>query len=572
MRRFRNESALYFLAFVLALAVRLVKLDSLPLSDSEARWALQALGVAQGTRPVLGSQPAYILLTSILFYCLGAGTNFLARLIPAVTGSALALAPALFSERLKPRPSVILAFLLALDPGLVAISRQAGSGILAITFVLLAWGFWDKRRYAWAGVFVGLALMSGPMFWAGALSLAVTWAILQIFDMRGRSSDVDAAEDADAPEPKAGREWLQALWYALGIIVIGGTLFFLAPNGLSAWVSALPDYLVGWVRPSGIPMGMLVFSLLAYQPLGVILAILVTVRGWWQGSRRVMSLSIWALVALLLALFYPAHQVSDLAWMLIPLWALASLELARALNILPQERNEVLGVVALTVIILAFIWLNFLGLLQTAVDSEQATLRAWLLLGSFFLLLISILLVAVGWSVRSARFGAVLGLTVALGLYSIGAMAGAAGVRALPDAAEMWAAGSSFPEAGLLLQTVDQMSDWSKDNINSQPVTIAGINSPALQWLLRDHGVSVVTALDASSAPPIVITTVQNNPALAARYRGESFVWREDPQWSQTALLDWLRWVGFHQVLQNPQSVIVWVRTDLFIDSTAPKP
>ncbi len=571
MRRFRHESALYFLAFILALAVRLVKLGSLPLTDSEARWALQALGVAQGARPVLGSQPAYILLTSILFYCLGAGTNFLARLIPAVAGSGLALAPRLFANRLKPRPSVILAFLLALDPGLVAISRQAGSGILAITFVLLAWGFWDNRRFAWAGVFAGLALMSGPMLWAGALGLAVTWAILQIFNASGRSSSLASDGDPEA-QPPAGRAWLPALWYAIGVIVLGGTLFFLAPNGLSAWVSALPDYLGGWVRSSGIPMGMLVFSLLAYQPLGVILAILVTVRGWWQGSRRVMSLSLWTLIALLLALFYPAHQVSDLAWMLIALWALASLELARALNILPQERNEVLGVVALTVIILAFIWLNFLGLLQTAVDSEQATLRAWLLLGSFFLLVISILLVAVGWSVRSARFGAVLGLTVALGLYSIGAMAGAAGVRTIPDATEMWAAGSSLPEADLLLQTVDQMSDWSKDNINSQPVTIAGIDSPALQWLLRDHGVSVVTALDASSAPPIVITTVQNNPALAARYRGESFVWREDPQWSQTALLDWLRWVGFHQVLQNPQSVILWVRTDLFIDSTAPKP
>ena len=216
-------------------------------------------------------------------------------------------------------------------------------------------------------------------------------------------------------------------------------------------------------------MGLMLFSLLAYQPLGAILAILVTARGWIQGSRRVMRLSLWALVALLLALFYPAHQVADLAWMLIPMWALASLELARALNMLPQERTEVLGVVALTVIILAFIWFNFVALLQTAADSEQATLRAWLLFGSFFLLFISILLVAVGWSLRSARFGAVLGLTVALGLYSISAMMGAAGLRLMPDAVDMWSAGSSLPQSNLLLTTVDQISDWSDTNINSQP-------------------------------------------------------------------------------------------------------
>ncbi len=135
MRRFRYEPALYCLAFILALALRLAKLGASPLSDIEAKWALQALGVAQGTQPALGSQPAYILLTTLLFYGLGAGTNFLARLVPALTGSALVLVPGLFQHRLKPRPAVLLAFLLAVEPGLVALSRQAGSGILAVTFV-----------------------------------------------------------------------------------------------------------------------------------------------------------------------------------------------------------------------------------------------------------------------------------------------------------------------------------------------------------------------------------------------------------------------------------------------------
>src|SRR5512146_1969477 len=175
MRRFRYEPLLYALAFILALAVRLVKLDAAPLSDNEARWALQALGVAQGTRPLLGSQPAYILLTSVLFYGLGAGTNFLARLLPALAGGGMALVPALFAHRLKPRISVILAFLLAFEPGLVGLSRQAGSGIMALTSALLAWGFWENRKPIWAGVFAGLALLSGPLLWPGLLGLIITW-------------------------------------------------------------------------------------------------------------------------------------------------------------------------------------------------------------------------------------------------------------------------------------------------------------------------------------------------------------------------------------------------------------
>jgi hypothetical protein len=164
------------------------------------------------------------------------------------------------------------------------------------------------------------------------------------------------------------------------------------------------------------------------------------------------------------------------------------------------------------------------------------------------------------------------GLTAALSLYGLGAMTGAAGLRVVPDAVEMWRPGSNMPESDLLLTTVDQISDWSKENINSQPVTIAGIDSPALQWLLHFHTVQLTSNLDVSAAPPIVITTEQNNPALAAGYRGQDFVWRQTPLWDQTGLLDWIDWLSFHQIPQSPEKVIVWVRGDLFIDSTAPKP
>src|SRR5512135_1605242 len=146
MRTFRRETLLYLLALVLGLALRLIALGSLPLTDNEARWALQALGVAQGARPVLGSQSAYTLLTAVFFIIYGGASNFLARLVPALAGSALVLAPALFRDRLKPRPAVILSFCLAFEPGLVALSRQAGSSILAVAFLLLAWGLWRGKH------------------------------------------------------------------------------------------------------------------------------------------------------------------------------------------------------------------------------------------------------------------------------------------------------------------------------------------------------------------------------------------------------------------------------------------
>ncbi len=108
MKPFRHQTALYVAAFLLALAVRLIRLGTWTLTDTEAQWALQALGVVQGAHPVLGSQPAYVLLTSIVFFFYGGGTNFLARFVPALAGSFLVFVPFLFRERLKPRPSLIL--------------------------------------------------------------------------------------------------------------------------------------------------------------------------------------------------------------------------------------------------------------------------------------------------------------------------------------------------------------------------------------------------------------------------------------------------------------------------------
>jgi hypothetical protein len=564
MKPFRRETTLYILACVLALAVRLVKLGASPLTDLEAGWALQALGVAQGTHPALGSQPAYILLTAVLFFVYGGGTNFLARLIPVLAGSALVLVPFLFRERLKPRPGLILAFFLALDPGLVTLSRQAGSAILAVTLLFFAWGFWEGRRTSLAGVFAGLALLSGSSLWAGLLGLVLTWAI-----RRGLERD-SKAESGARP---ARSEWLSALWFALGTILLGGTLFFLAPNGLSAWLSSLPEYLQGWVRSSGISSGMMLFSLLTYQPLALILGLIAMLRGWVNRSRRLVRLSLWLWVTLLLALFYPAHQVSDLAWTLIPLWSLAALELARNLNVHPEERREVLGVVGLSVLILVFIWLNFLGLAQSPVPSDQATLRTWLLFGSVFLLIVSYLLVAAGWSIRSARLGAVWGLVAALSVYSLGVMTSAAGWRA-GSTDEMWGSGQMLPQAGLLLGTVNQVSDLSDAEINAQPVTILDIDSPALEWLLRGHKVDVVPSLDPSASPPIVITPEQepSNTVLNVAYRGESFVWRQETSWNGALPSDWMNWIAFHQMPRGAETVILWVRGDLFLDSTNPKP
>src|SRR5512140_3657755 len=101
----KNEGWLYWLAFLIALGFRFIQLGASPLTDSEATLALQALHIALGKAPLLASQPGYILFTSILFAVIK-NTNFMARFIPALVGSALVFVPYLFREKIKPLPAL----------------------------------------------------------------------------------------------------------------------------------------------------------------------------------------------------------------------------------------------------------------------------------------------------------------------------------------------------------------------------------------------------------------------------------------------------------------------------------
>ncbi len=576
-RHFKYEGWLYALAFLLALALRLTQLGAMPLTDAEAAPALQALRIAQGSSPALAPHPFYILSTAILFFLYGGGTDFLARVIPALIGSFLVFAPLLFDEkRLRPRPGLILAFFIALDPGLTALSRQAASPIFAIAFLIFAVSFFYKEKHSFAGFFAALFLLSGPSIWPGLLGLGITWAIFQVFNSRRTSQpSTQELQEADnllsAPGllPSASPAFRlppSAISSFIITFLAAGTLFFIAPRGLSAAFNSIPAYINSWLTPSNVPQTRVFFSLLVYQPLAFLLALIAIVRGWVNGGRRIIFLSIWLFVSLLLVIFLPSRQIADLAWTIIPLLVLASMELARNINIYPEERSEAAGVVFLTVFIWVFAWLDFSSMVWFPTNSREYVIRFWLLIGSLFLLVLSLILVAAGWSIRTAKFGGVWGLALALGVLGFGGTLGSAGLRGMAYP-ELWWSSSIPMQAHLLEASVREISEFGVGDDTSAPVVIVGVNSPALEWTLREHQVQVVDALDASSSPYFVVTSFEMNPVLVAAYRGQDFSWRLTPMWETTLPADWVRWITLREMPQAGETIILWARDDLFLDN-----
>jgi hypothetical protein len=591
LRKLTLEHLLYSAALILALFVRLVNLGAAPLSELEASWALQALdaspfsdgNVPQAAPP--GSQPAYVLLTGLLFSLLGSSEG-LARLLPALAGSLLVLAPAMFRGPLGRRAALLLAFGLALDPGLAAVSRQAGGPMPALSFSMLALGFAWLRRPVVAGILAGMALLSGPAVLLGAVGLGLAWLVFRL--LIGRTTPVD--NETSTPEEWMPRQPLRSGLAAAGVtVLVVGTLFLLAPQGLAGWANTLPDFLSGWLRTSRVLPLTPAAALLLYAPLPLLFAAVSAVRALVAFGRTpppvedneealepaalenqiafLLGLLIWAVIALLIVLLYPARQVADLVWVLVPLWALASVELARHIP-RPPDVLVSLGQAVVIVVLFALARLNLASMSLPFTTGENFNLRLAVLGGLVLLLLITSLLIALGWSARAAANGLVWGVGVGLLFYTVAALWGAAHVRH-NSPLELWAAPPGPGQMTLLRQTVREMARLDVGHPGYLSTALA-VDSAALRWELRDILDLVIVQQPQEAGSPTLIITDRSaqTPALASGYRGQEFIWRETPAWTGALPPNftgwWLKRTG--PLLQD--HIILWVREDIFPNPT----
>ena len=572
--RERNfEYGLYTLAFGLALAIRLLRLGELPLGDDEARWALQALDLAKGLRPIVGPQPAYVVLTGLAFFLFQA-SNFAARLIPALFGAALTVTPFYFRDRLGSKPAIVLAFFLVIDPGFLALSRLAGTPILVVTALLFAWGTWRNGNLRAAGIWAGIALLSGPGLWPGLLGLAIAYGLLRGFFAAQPAASPDEEDETQAQPPAAPampdrKTWLTLAAYTVGTYVILGSFFLLAAGGLGAGLASIPAYFGGWISSPSVPVSRLLAGLFSYELLAVVLALIGLVRGLLKREPLTITLGLWLLAVLVLTLAYPSRQVADLVWVFIPLLALAARELSGYLVPIQDGNWETIGVMVFTAAILVFAALNYFAIAEVPLDQDTIQLRWWIMIGSIALLAVSVGLVAFGWSVPTAIQGSRWGALLVLAVYTFSTAMASAELRT-SRTIEMWPTSPYIGQIDTLVSQMSDLSRWKSGVKNTLDVSIAGVDSPALLWILRDWSVTVLPSGDlAGSTPSLVISSekLATTTDIQASYRGEDMNWRTTPLWEQGLFSDWLRWSITHQFPLNNEKIILWARNDVFIDS-----
>lgn len=573
-------------AFLTGVFFRFVNLGAAPLSDFESGWALKALEVSShsglNSLVTIDPQPAYIFLTSLLFKLLG-DTNFSARFWPAVSGSLLLLAPFLLKNRIGKIGAVVMLVGLAIDPGLVAVSRLAGGPMLAVSFTTLSVLALAERRPLTSGILAGAALLSGPAVVPGLIGLGLTAIYAGWKDRRGRSTE--AGENRAETNPyRAGMETSlfpplrtkQVKIFGLALfstILVLGTCLMQYPQGLAAWAQSLVEYFSGWagVATTG-PLEMAV-ALPVLEPFTLGFALLA-VRRWGFIHARESDkpddmpgfTALFLVVLYGLLIFHPSRQIAGLVWLLPPLWLLASWELRRSFWAGPLNIVSALQA-GLIIILASLVWFAMVSPSQLAASGSFSPLavRLALLAGIISLGFFASILIALGWSPEVSRLGAVWGITAIAVVSAISAMWGASQTRA-NQPAQLWSPPPGIGQQDLLIASLEVLSNWNTGRADAIQV-VSLVEWPSMRWELRGfENASFVKVLTPGELPAVIITRQeQAEPALAAEYRGQDFIWRTWPTWQSLAPADFLRWLAFGEAQAASDRVILWGRSDQFL-------
>jgi hypothetical protein len=250
------------------------------------------------------------------------------------------------------------------------------------------------------------------------------------------------------------------------------------------------------------------------------------------------------------------------------LWALAAWELSRHTETYAWEKLPALGQATLVFLLLSLAWINLAGLSQSGTDPQVLRLRWAVIGGTLFLGTVTTVLVALGWSPAIAQRGLAWGLVASLGLYTLSATWGVTQLR--PDSPqELWNLPPTTQQAGLLLDTLENLSEWRTGQRASLDILVAS-EAPSLHWALRNwEKVTFQPVPGPGEIPSVILRSGDESPpSLTVAYRGQDFAWWSYPDWQGGLPEDWPSWLVFRQAPGRQDHVILWARGDLFPDGT----
>lgn len=324
------EMIAYICIFALALILRLVALDQVPLNEHEAGEALAALHRVDpdlNGDPVIARNPMMTFFNQFVFFTVDRG-EFGARLSTAIVGALLVWGAFLWRRYLGRITAVALALLLALSPVALASARQMGglTWTMAMVFVV-GWAlgqYWHAREKRYAimttmslGAMLFLTDPSGPLVLLGVL-VGLLGAIWQ---SRAARSLLELLR---------GWPWMEGLLATGALLTIVGTGFFTSPQGLTEVGNTFAAFIEGVAEtPDNTPRAFALLIALRYD-LGVLIFGLVGVYfAVREGDFVSRFFAGWFAWGLLMAVVYLGTSPDAAMWVTVPAAGLTAMIVGR---------------------------------------------------------------------------------------------------------------------------------------------------------------------------------------------------------------------------------------------------
>lgn len=566
---FTLETILFCLAILIAAGVRFIKLGTPALTNSEAALGLQAL---QGVKTSLLSNishPLYVNLTGDIFWIFSS-SNFAARFLPALAGTLLCAAPMLVKKRLGSAQAICLSFLLALEPSLVAASRQVGSAILSICGLTFAVIFIFEKKSLAAGILTGVSLLTSPAVWQGWISVGMVALLSYLIDLsKTKSRSVVAPNEQKEDEKPFEKINLPLFGLALaGSVLIFGTNFFTRFGNLSGLIGGFVEYFRGWVSHDANWLQsakLILITSLVFGLFSIVFGITGIIKGLHGKDRQIGRLSIWFFALLILIVFYPLHKVSDIAWYFLPLSFIVAITYLKLFDFNTQDLAIQISISVVFFVLFIFAWLNAIWVLQNyQYPSDNLTAHAVAIIGGLILIVVISLLVRWGWPGNLSQKGLLFSATLVLIFFSFSMTRRAMSLGSFPETMP-YLASPAIAESDLLKQTIDDISLMNHGISQAVDILVVGDAPNSLIWLLNNYeNVNYQKVLSPGLNPSLVLSTSDVEPALTASYRGQKFIWEAVPQWRQFTFWDWFQWMALQSGLTEQDEIYLWARNDLF--------
>lgn len=292
------EVALYVVLVAAAFAIRFFFLDWTPLASDEAMQALASWHFVNGTPDAFTGSPLLFSVNALLFFLFRA-SDFWARALPAIFGTALVLVPALLRRELGRGGALVASTLLVFSPSLVFFARDANGAVIAVTCALAALAFaWRylvdgrARMLYLAAISAALAFLAAREVWTVVLAVALCGAL--VFP-RARGWFT---------EPRPRRDWMGAGIVFLGVLVGVGTAFLMHRDGFGATFDLFGAWLDGlrpglfWYDP--LRLHLIYDPLLLFFGTAAIVDVTFAARTFERERTPLVVLAFWAVFAFLL--------------------------------------------------------------------------------------------------------------------------------------------------------------------------------------------------------------------------------------------------------------------------------